>query len=65
MTVEDLKSALEGKTFPDVVNIGDHQIVSDVDKFLKVQFIELEQWKRNIEKCPAYVRLMAFYNATR
>lgn len=63
MTVEDLKNELYGKTFPERVQIGPDQVVLDVEKFLKIQFIECEQWKRDIEKCPAYVRLMRFYEA--
>lgn len=61
MTVEDLKNELFGRTFPNEVRIGADQIVFDVEKFLKIQFIECEQCKKDIEKCPAYVRLMKFY----
>lgn len=63
MTVEDLKNELFGRTFPDKVQINPDQIVVDVEQFLKVQFIECENWKKDIEKCPAYVRLMRFYDS--
>lgn len=63
MTVEDLKNELFGKTYPSEVQINPDQIVVDVQKFLHIQFIECDNWKKDIEKCPAYVRLMRFYEA--
>lgn len=63
MTVEDLKNELYGRTFPERVQINPDQIVVDVEKFLHVQFIECDNWKKDIEKCPAYVRLARFYEA--
>lgn len=66
MTVEDLKNELLGKEYPEVVQISPHQKVFDVTKFLEVQLYEAENWKRkDITKCPAYYRLMQFYEATR
>lgn len=66
MTVEDLKNELLGKQYPEVVQIGPHQKVTDAQKFLTIQFIECDQWaKRDITKCPAHYRLMQFYEATR
>ncbi|TYR37448.1 hypothetical protein FXV77_05435 [Sphingobacterium phlebotomi] len=63
MSIEELKSALLGKEFPDVVELQSHQRVLDVPQFLKTQFIEVENWKKDLEKCPAYLRLIAFYKA--
>ncbi|MCA5004937.1 DUF6965 family protein [Sphingobacterium bovistauri] len=63
MTIEELKEELLGKTFPEQVQISDDQIVVDVALFLKVQFIEVDQWQRDITKCPGYVRLMRFRGA--
>lgn len=63
MTVEELKQELLGKTFPEKVQISDDQVVVDVPLFLKIQFIELEQWQRDITKCPGYVRLIKFKEA--
>ena len=65
MTVEELRIALLGKTYPDPVQISADQRVADADTFLKIQFIEVGLWTREIEKCPAYLRLLKFYNATR
>ena len=63
MTVDDLKNELHGRTFPDKVQISEDQIVIDVENFLKVQFIECDQWTRDITKCPAYNRLLKFWEA--
>lgn len=63
MTVEELKTVLLNKEFPNKVNISQDQVVTDVNKFLDVQFLECEAWKKDIKKCPAYVRLIKFYEA--
>lgn len=63
MTLDDLKNVLLGKTFPDNIQINPDTIVVDTNLFLTVQFIECENWKKEIEKCPAYVRLVRFYKA--
>ena len=63
MTVEEFKTALIGRDYPARVVIGPHQTVSDVAQFLHVQFIECEQWKGDIEKCPAFLRLKSFHEA--
>lgn len=63
MSIEELKQECLGKTFPDNVKISEDQIVVDVPLFLRIQFIELEQWQRDITKCPGYVRLMKFKGA--
>lgn len=63
MTIDELKQELLGKTYPEKVQISEDQIVVDVALFLKIQFIELEEWPRDITKCPGYVRLMKFKDA--
>ncbi|MCY4779444.1 hypothetical protein ORI89_07270 [Sphingobacterium sp. UT-1RO-CII-1] len=65
MTVEELKTALLNRDFPETVKIDKHQVVSEVDKFLKIQFIEIDIWKKEIIKSPAYLRLLAFHEAVR
>ncbi|GGH27926.1 hypothetical protein FAZ19_19385 [Sphingobacterium alkalisoli] len=65
MTVEELRSALLGKEYPETVRISKDQTVTDVDKFLHIQFIMCEQWTKDIAKSPAYGRLLKFYEATR
>jgi len=65
MTVDELKQALQGKQFSAPVELAPHQIVQDIDTFLRIQFIEVDLWKKDITKCPAYLRLVAFYEATR
>lgn len=61
MTVEELKDALIGKDFPEKVVLGSHLTVVDVEQFLRIQFLECELWKGDIEKCPAFLRLVSFY----
>lgn len=63
MTKEELKQELLGKTFPERVQIGPDQVVVDVPLFLRIQFIELDKWTKDITKCPAYVRLVRFKEA--
>ena len=62
MTIQELKDALLQKRYTAPIRLGAHAvIVEDVDKFLKVQFIECDNWKKDLDKCPAYERLMKFY----
>jgi hypothetical protein len=63
VTKEELQQELLGKTYPEQVQISEDQIVVDVPLFLKVQFIELDKWQKDITKCPGYVRLMKFKEA--
>lgn len=63
MTVEDLRNELYGRTFPKEVQINPDQIVVDIELFLRIQFIECDNWKKDITKCPAYVRLVRFWEA--
>lgn len=63
MSIEELKAELLGKSYPDEVRIYVDQLVVDVPLFLRVSFIELDQWTKDIEKCPAWVRLMRFKEA--
>lgn len=64
MTIEELKQELLGKSYTESkVQISPDQIVVDIPLFLKVQFIELDQWSKDITKCPGYIRLMKFREA--
>lgn len=65
MTLEDLKNELFGKSFPSEVKISDDQIVIDVERFLRVQFDICDRWKKHISKCPSYIRLLKFHEATK
>lgn len=65
MTVEELKEALQGKQFTAPVELAPHAIVQDVEQFLRIQFIEVDLWKKDITKCPAYLRLVKFYKAVK
>lgn len=65
MTVLELKEALQGKEFTEPVELAPHMVVKDVEQFLRIQFIEVDLWKKEITKCPAYLRLVNFYEATR
>ncbi|GAA4513228.1 DUF6965 family protein [Sphingobacterium thermophilum] len=63
MEIEELKRTLLGRTYPEKVKISEDQTVVDVPLFLKVQFIEVEKWQKDLHKCPAYVRLLKFKKA--
>ncbi|WP_437918913.1 DUF6965 family protein [Sphingobacterium sp. LRF_L2] len=65
MTIEELKQAFAGKQFIAPIAISEDQIVVDVDQFLKIQFIMVDLWKKDLSKSPAYVRLLKFYEATK
>lgn len=65
MTIEELKKELLGKSYPGAVQITADQIVADAATFLKIQFIEVDLWTKENEKCPAYRRLLKFHEATR
>lgn len=65
MTVQELKEALQGKQFTAPVELAPHEVVQDVEQFLRIQFIEVDLWKKEITKCPAYLRLVKFYEAVK
>lgn len=60
MTAEELKQDLLGKSYPEQLQISEDQIVIDIPLFLRIQFIEVDKWQKDITKCPGYVRLMKF-----
>ncbi len=64
MTMDELQATLLGKTYPGIIQISADQTVTDAETFLKIQFIEMDLWTKEIEKCPAYLRLLKFYQAT-
>lgn len=65
LTIEELKNELLERSFPERIEISQEQIVVDVHTFLKIQFIEVEAWKKDLEKCPAYLRLIKFREAVK
>lgn len=65
MSIDELKEALLNKEYPERVKISSDQVVVDVQKFLEIQFLECELWKKkDITKCPGHLRLVKFYQAT-
>lgn len=66
MTVEELKVALLGKEYTTPIRLGDHAVITDdAQLFLRTSFQECDRWSKDIEKCPAYGRLLKFYEVTR
>ncbi|WP_136902737.1 DUF6965 family protein [Sphingobacterium olei] len=61
--MDELKHELLGKSYPNEIQISKDQRIIDVDKFLKTQFIIVENWTRDLVKCPGYVRLLKFRKA--
>jgi len=65
MTIDELKAALLGKEYPDNIRIAQHAVVVDAERFLHTQFLECEQWQKDMDKCPAFERLMQFWEAVK
>lgn len=63
MSIEELKAELLNKSYASEVRISVDQIVLDVPLFLKISFLEAEQWTKDLEKCPAWQRLLKFKEA--
>ncbi|WP_166785169.1 DUF6965 family protein [Sphingobacterium psychroaquaticum] len=63
MSIEELKKELLGKEFPSEVRIGPDQLVTNVELFLNTSFQMAAAWTKDIEKCPAYIRLVRFHEA--
>ena len=63
VSLETLKTELLGRDFPERVEISEDQIVIDVQTFLRIQFLVAEAWKKDLEKCPSYLRLLKFREA--
>ncbi|QBQ41240.1 hypothetical protein E2P86_08745 [Sphingobacterium psychroaquaticum] len=63
MSISELKSALLGQEYPSEVRINPDQVVTNVDLFLKTSFQMAEAWTKEIDKCPAYIRLVRFHEA--
>ena len=63
MTVDELKEALLGREYATPIRLGDHAVItSDPALFLRTQFIECDRWRGELIKCPAYLRLLKFYD---
>lgn len=65
MTIDELKEALLSKEYPENIRLAPHIVVGNAHNFLRIQFLECEMWKKDLVKCPAYERLVAFYEVTR
>lgn len=65
MELEELKKELIGRTLPEEVSLGKHAKVTDIKKFLHIQFLSCENWTKELEKCPSYIRLTTFYEVVK
>lgn len=61
MTLDELKNELLNRTFEDNIRIARHMVVCNAKRFLEKQFKDCEKWKKGLENCPSYDRLILFY----
>lgn len=64
MTIPELKAALLNREYEDNIRISEWMVVLNAKSFLRIQFADCERAKEP-ENCPAYIRLMLFYEATK
>lgn len=60
MNPEELRTELNKR---DLVNLqlAPHIKVVDAKKFVEIQFIEVEKWKGDLQQCPAWQRLLLYW----
>ncbi len=63
MTIDELKADLANRQFPGEVRIAVDMVVTDVPFFLSASFAAAERWTKDLEKCPAWIRLIHFKEA--
>ncbi|MBP3942862.1 hypothetical protein J5U18_04670 [Sphingobacteriaceae bacterium WQ 2009] len=63
MTIEELKAELTNKSYPEEVRIAVDMVVTNVPHFLSASFAAAERWTKDLEKCPAWLRLQKFKEA--
>lgn len=63
MTPEELKQYFESIDLPKSMEIQQDMHVFDVERFISTSFIHVELWKKDISKCPSWIRLLKFKDA--
>ncbi|WP_409151785.1 DUF6965 family protein [Sphingobacterium sp. BS-2] len=65
MTLDELRRELLNRQYEDNIRIAPHMVVCNVERFLAKQFRDCDNWKKEIEKCPSYDRLILFYETVK
>lgn len=65
MTMDELRKELLNRKHGDNIRIAPHMVVCNVERFLAKQFRDCDSWKKEIEKCPSYDRLILFYESVK
>ncbi|WP_293954932.1 MULTISPECIES: DUF6965 family protein [unclassified Sphingobacterium] len=63
MTPEELQEYFRSKDLPDTLEIQQDMQVFDVQRFLSTSFIHVSLWKKDLSKCPSWIRLLKFKDA--
>ena len=63
MTPEELKQYFASIDLPESLEIQQDMQVFDVEKFISTSFIHVGLWKKDLSKCPSWVRLLKFKEA--
>jgi len=65
MELDVLRRELTGRTYEDNIRIAPHMVVLNAERFLAKQFKDCDNWKKELDKCPSYDRLVLFYEAVK
>lgn len=60
MTPEELKQYFESIDLPHTLEIQQDMQIIDVQRFISTSFIHVGLWKKDLNKCPAWIRLLKF-----
>lgn len=58
MTIEELNEYFNTVSLPNDIQLTIDMHIFDLPQFLKANLAALERWKRDVEKCPSYLRLI-------
>ncbi|MGX1639348.1 MULTISPECIES: DUF6965 family protein [Sphingobacterium] len=63
MTINELKNELLNRQYEDNIRIAPHIVVCNAERFLQKQFRDCANWKKDLDSCPSYDRLILFHKA--
>ncbi|MDM1292975.1 hypothetical protein HX021_01530 [Sphingobacterium sp. N143] len=58
MTPEELQQYFQSMDLPDSIQIQQDMQVIDVQRFISTSFIHVGLWKKDLSKCPSWIRLL-------
>lgn len=63
MTPTELKQYFDSVELPESIEIQEDMVVTNVQKFLTTSFIHVSLWKKDLQKCPSWIRLLKLKDA--